>query len=35
MKRQTIALFCVATLSIISCAKEGDKKNDSRKRLIT
>jgi len=30
MKRQTIALFCVATLSIISCAKEGDKKNDSK-----
>ena len=30
MKRQTIALFCVAALSIISCAKEGDKKNDSK-----
>ncbi len=28
MKRQTIALFCVAALSIISCAKEGDKKDD-------
>lgn len=30
MKRQTIALFCIATLSIISCAKEGDKKDDSK-----
>lgn len=30
MKRQTIALFCVATLSIISCAKDGDKKDDSK-----
>lgn len=30
MKRQTIALFCIAALSIISCAKEGDKKDDSK-----
>ena len=30
MKRHTIALFCIATLSIISCAKEGDKKDDSK-----
>ena len=30
MKRQTIALFCIATLSIISCAKEGGKKDDSK-----
>lgn len=30
MKRHSIALFCVATLSIVSCAKEGDNKEDSK-----
>lgn len=29
MKRQTIALFCIATLSF-SCADKGDKKDDSK-----
>ena len=30
MKRQTIALFCIATFSIISCTEKSDKQDDSK-----